>query len=131
MNDEELLARQREDEKIDQLLGTLLRWGVLFAAFVAFAGGVLFLSQHGGEAAGHGVFRGEPAELRSVRAIVAGAFHANSASLIQLGLLCLIATPIARVVMSLFAFVRQRDWTYVVVTGIVLTVLGYSLLAGH
>jgi uncharacterized membrane protein len=45
--------------------------------------------------------------------------------------LVLIATPIARVAFSLFAFLWQRDWTYVVVTVIVLGLLVYSLLGGH
>jgi uncharacterized membrane protein len=51
--------------------------------------------------------------------------------LIQLGLLILIATPIARVAFSVVAFLYQRDWTYVVVTLIVLGLLVYSLLGGH
>ena len=37
-------------------------------------------------------------------------------ALIQLGLLLLIATPVARVAFSVFAFERQRDWTYVGIT---------------
>ena len=41
----------------------------------------------------------------------------------QLGLLLLIATPIARVVFSIFGFMRQRDWLYVGVTATVLALL--------
>ena len=44
-------------------------------------------------------------------------------ALIQLGLLLLIATPVARVAFSVFAFERQRDWTYVGITLFVLAVL--------
>jgi len=43
----------------------------------------------------------------------------------------LIATPIARVVFSLLAFLWQRDWTYVMVTAIVLGLLVYSLFGRH
>jgi uncharacterized membrane protein len=46
-----------------------------------------------------------------------------------LGLLFLIATPIARVVFSIVGFMRQRDWLYVAVTAAVLALLAYSLLA--
>jgi uncharacterized membrane protein len=52
------------------------------------------------------------------------------ASVIQLGLLLLIATPVARVAMSLVAFILQRDRVYVVVTLIVLAVLIFSLTGG-
>ena len=50
--------------------------------------------------------------------------------LIQLGLLFLIATPIARVVFSVVGFLRQRDWTYVGITLVVLALLSYSLASG-
>jgi uncharacterized membrane protein len=131
MSDDELLARNRADEKVDQLLGTLLRYGVLLAALVGFLGGVLYLAQHGGTSADHSVFRGEPPELRSVRGVVGAALRGRGDALIQLGLLCLIATPVARVLMSLVAFLRQRDWAYVVITAIVLSVLAYSLFLGN
>ncbi|WP_298916730.1 DUF1634 domain-containing protein [uncultured Nostoc sp.] len=48
--------------------------------------------------------------------------------IIQFGLLLLIATPIARVIFSLFAFVRERDLTYIIVTLIVLTEFIYSFV---
>jgi uncharacterized membrane protein len=51
--------------------------------------------------------------------------------IIQLGLLLLIATPIARVALSVVAFAIQRDRLYVVATLVVLAVLMYSLTGGH
>ena len=48
--------------------------------------------------------------------------------LIQTGLLVLIATPVARVAFSAFAFAAQGDRAYVVITLVVLAVLGFSLL---
>ncbi|WP_414859199.1 DUF1634 domain-containing protein [Nostoc sp. KVJ3] len=49
----------------------------------------------------------------------------------QLGLLLLIATPVMRVVFSLLAFVRLKDYTYVIVTLIVLAGLIYSLIGEY
>jgi uncharacterized membrane protein len=54
--------------------------------------------------------------------------HERGRSLIQLGLLLLIATPIARVVFSIVGFAIERDRMYVAFTLIVLAVLLYSLL---
>jgi uncharacterized membrane protein len=51
----------------------------------------------------------------------------HSRGLIQLGLLLLIATPVARVAFSVLAFAEQRDWLYVSITLVVLAVLVYSL----
>ena len=55
----------------------------------------------------------------------------QGSALIQLGLLVLIATPIARVILSVFVFLYERDWPYVFITLVVLGILLYSLLAGY
>ena len=124
-------SRERwTDDRVDQLLGNLLRIGVIVATIVAVIGGVLFLSQHGLEDAGGDVFRGEPPELRSVGAIIGGALALRADAIIQLGLVLLIATPVARVAMSLVAFILQRDRVYIVVTTIVLALLIFSLTGG-
>jgi uncharacterized membrane protein len=49
---------------------------------------------------------------------------------VQLGVLLLIATPVARVAFSALAFARQRDYTYVALTLFVLAVLLCSLFVG-
>ncbi len=59
--------------------------------------------------------------------IVHFAFSGNPLAIMQLGLLLLIATPIARVVFSVLAFAREGDRMYVAFTLIVLAVLLYSL----
>jgi uncharacterized membrane protein len=116
------------DQRMEILLGNVLRFGVLSAGFVVLAGAVLFLAHHGSEPASFHVFRGEPTDLRSVGGIIGDSVDLQGSGLIQLGLLLLIATPIARVVMSAVMFATERDWRYVTFTLIVLTVLMYSLL---
>ncbi len=123
-------ARRVSDEQVDQLLGNLLRLGVILATIVAAIGGVLHLARHGSEPPGHHVFASEPPYLRSVGGIVRGALALQSDAIVQLGLLLLIATPVARVAMSLVAFILQRDRVYVVVTSIVLALLLFSLSGG-
>jgi uncharacterized membrane protein len=123
-------TRGWNDDEVDQLLGNLLRIGVIIATSVAALGGALYVAQHGLDPADHRVFHGEPAELRHVGAIVRGALGLHTAAIIQLGLVLLIATPVARVAMSLVAFILQRDRVYVVVTSIVLALLIFSLTGG-
>jgi uncharacterized membrane protein len=120
------------DEQVEQVVGNLLRLGVVVSALVVFAGGVLFLARHGRERVeDRHEFKGEPEEFRKPGLIVQAAARGRSQGLIQLGLLLLIATPVARVVFSAFAFLRQRDYTYVAITLLVLAVLLYSLFSGH
>ena len=52
----------------------------------------------------------------------------NGRGIIQLGLLFLIATPVARVIFSILGFAAERDRMYVVFTVIVLAVLLFSLV---
>lgn len=119
------------DERLDQILGNVLRFGVLLAAAVVLMGAVVYLIRHGTEEMpSYREFRGEPEKYGHLSTIVADAAAVHGRGIIQLGLLILIATPIARVVFSVFAFAAQRDSTYVVVTLVVLAVLVYSLLSG-
>lgn len=120
----------RQDERMDQIMAVLLRTGVLLAAGLVFIGGVIFLMRHTTPATNYRVFQGEPQELRTIPGILREAANLHGRGLIQLGLLLLIATPVARVLFSVFAFVYEKDWIYVTVTVIVLAFLSYSLFGG-
>ena len=118
------------DHAIQLAIGRLLQLGVMVAAVVTTAGGALLLIQHGGEPVAHQTFRGEPAALVSIIGIVRGALAFNGDAIAQLGLLLLIATPVARVAFTLVAFALQGDRKYVVITSIVLALLVYALVFG-
>lgn len=109
-------------------LGIVLRGGVLLAASVVLLGGIVYLAHHASTNPSYRQFEGEPRDLRSIPAVVAGAFEFHGRSVIQLGVLLLIATPIARVLFSLVEFALEKNWMYVVITGVVLALLGYSLV---
>jgi uncharacterized membrane protein len=119
------------DEQMEQFVGNLLRAGVMASAFLVLLGGILYLINSGAALPDYRVFRGEPAQLRGIWGILTDAFSFHTGGIIQLGLLVLIATPIARVAFSLVAFALQRDRIYVIVTLIVLAVLLYSLTGGR
>jgi uncharacterized membrane protein len=118
------------EEKIEQRVGNLLRIGVLLAASIALLGGIAYLAEHGGSRPDYSTFRGEPSSLHTLHGIFAGALSLQTPAIVQFGIILLIATPIARVLLTLLAFALRRDWMYVVISGIVLGVLGYSLLVG-
>jgi len=119
------------DQQVEEIVGNLLRGGVIFAAIVVLVGGFIYLVRYGGTAPDYRVFHGEPVDLRCVSGIVTDALELRSRGIIQLGLLLLVATPVARVVFSVFAFAQQHDLTYVIITSIVLAILLYSLTSGY
>lgn len=114
------------DQRIEELISYLLIAGVLLSALLVLAGGIVYLARHGGEAAAYGTFRGEPEELRTIRGLFAMDSLRHGRGLIQLGLVLLILTPIARVAFALVGFARERDRLYVLISGIVLALLLYS-----
>jgi uncharacterized membrane protein len=124
-------ARGWTDQRTELVIGDLLRWGVILSALVVVLGGTVYLVRHGMEPPSYGVFRGEPRNLRNVEGILGQVRAWRGRGIIQLGLLLLIATPVARVAFSVVAFALERDRLYVGITLIVLAVLAFSLAGGH
>lgn len=116
------------DQRVENIIGTLLRVGVLTSAFIVFFGGAIYLARHGSSTVDYRIFQGEPADYRQISGIVQEAFHLRGRGIIQLGLLLLIATPIARVIFALFGFAAEKDRMYAWFSAIVLAILLYSLL---
>jgi uncharacterized membrane protein len=115
------------DERVDRLIGHLLRAGVLISAAVVIAGGCVYLARHGQEPPDRRTFHGEPAELSHPLSIVRAALAGDDRGVIALGLLLLIATPVARVALAAYGFLREHDRLYTAVAMFVLIVLLVSL----
>ncbi len=118
------------DAGIDELIGGLLRVGVVVSSLIVLIGGGLYLKRHGSQLPNYRMFYGEPSELRNVLGIMKEASSFSGRGIIQFGLLLLIATPVMRVAFAVAAFILQRDRIYVAVTLIVLSVLLFSLAGG-
>ena len=115
------------DQGLEIMVGRLLRAGVLTSALVVLAGGCWWLGDAGGSMPSYHRFHGVPDELRHVSGLVASLARPRADAVIQLGLLLLIATPVARVALALMGFALERDPAYVIITLIVLGVLVYSM----
>ena len=117
------LSEKWTDHHVEGLIGNLLRAGVIMSSAVVVLGGVIYLVRHGLSAPQYHDFVGVPADLRTLSGIVKDTLALRGRGIIQLGLLLLIATPVARVAFSIAAFAIQRDRLYVVITLIVLAIL--------
>jgi uncharacterized membrane protein len=122
-----LQDREWYEQRTEIVIAYLLRAGVLTAATVVIAGAVLYLGAHPAARVDYRTFHAVPDALRTVHGIVHAAFTGDSRSIMQLGLLVLVATPIVRVMFSVAAFAIEGDRMYVIFTMFVLTVLLYSL----
>jgi uncharacterized membrane protein len=124
-------SNQWSDQRLEVIISVLLRTGVLIAAAVVLLGGICFLSKHGSEQPEYHVFHATANTYRSISGVIHGVGPSDCQAVIQLGLLLLILTPVARVAFSLAGFAFERDGTYVVLTFLVLGILIYSLAGPH
>jgi uncharacterized membrane protein len=115
------------DELVDNVISVLLRTGVILSGIIVLIGGIMYLIQYRHLQPDYHAFRGEPTTLRHLGSILHGVATFHSRSWMQLGLLVLVATPVARVAFSIFAFFKERDRTYMALTCVVLLILLYGL----
>lgn len=129
-----------QDQRLELAIAILLRIGVIAAAVLVAIGGVLALRHPEAPVPNYHVFHA-PGEQSSAIATgtaihsISGIFrqlrNGSGASIIALGLLVLIATPIARVIFAVVGFARERDILYTVISLIVLAILAFSLIHGR
>ncbi len=124
----------KDPNSMNKLLGVVLRFGVVLSGAIVAIGTILFVANHSLDDTSaylaynpalipHGNF---PVSLTS---ITIGLGSLDPFSVIALGFLVLLATPVARVALSLFLFAAEKDRLYVYLTAAVLAILLFSMLA--
>ena len=120
------MAIKIHDSDLKNIIGQLLRYGVLSASVIVLTGGIAYLVRHGGQTPQYHDFRGEPDKMRQPALMWQAMLHGEGRALIQIGLLVLIATPIARIVFSIFGYMLEKDYLYAVITAFVLLVIVWN-----
>ena len=118
-----LNKRKMQDADLERIIGNLLRYGVLASSIVVLAGGIVYLVRHGGQYPQYHEFKGEPDKMRNPLLAWKAVWRGEGRPLIILGLLILIATPIARIIFSIAGYLLEKDYLYAVLTVIVLLVI--------
>lgn len=123
-------VHEQGDRRMEMIIGTLLRLGVMLAGSVVFFGAVVYLIRNGtGILPDYKSFHGETVQLSTVKGILSGCLEFRGRAIIQLGVLLLIATPVARVAFAVVAFAFEKDKLYVCLTLVVLAILMFSLMS--
>ena len=118
------------DSQMDSAIANMLRFGISLAATLMLLGGWFYLQHPTMQPSDYAHFHGSSVDLHNLGKVLTGSRLADSTSVLELGIVLLIATPIARVVLCVVDFARQRDKLYVAISLGVLLVLGYSLFRG-
>jgi uncharacterized membrane protein len=123
----------KNPEEISQVLGNTLQVGVILSAVVITIGVILFLTQKANanmnyylsyfpDKVPHGNFQVD------LPGVLNGLLVLNPSSVIELGLLILLATPVMRVFLSIFLFYFNGEMKYVYITLAVFLILLFSIL---
>ena len=123
-----------DPEEMNVVISKVLRYGVLLSSAVIVAGTIILLGADAFSPAGsylvyspnqvpHGAF---PVSLG---ALASGLAALSPFAVIELGILLLLATPVSRVLFSIFLFAAERNRTYVYITTAVLLLLLFSMIA--
>ena len=122
-----------KDKDISHIIGYILRYGVYLSMSVAFVGGVFYLYRHGHEInlfQNKGFVEKDENIAQLFKSTFNGIVGGHGYYIIELGILLLIATPLSRVIFSLFAFKLEGDKLYVLLTFIVLLIIIVSIVTG-
>lgn len=125
-----------QERDMELFLGKFLRFGVMLSCAITLIGGIFYLYQQGGILPDYSPtseilpFKGVEQNLRSISAVLQGIMVLDGASIIQFGVIVLIATPVIRVAISAIAFLIEKDYMYVIITLIVLVIIIANMLLG-
>ncbi len=118
-----LFKKNITDADLEKFIGQLLRFGVILSSVIVAAGGVVYLYRHGRELPSYHVFKGEPEKMKSIVPLFQAIGRGEARPLVQLGLFVLVATPILRIFFSVFGYLLEKDYLYVAITALVLSVI--------
>lgn len=124
----------RDPEWVETLISNLLRIGVTVSVAIVLAG-IIFTFVHHPEyfssrpALGH-LIDAKRDYTSSIPAVLRGVATQRGQAIAMLGILLLIATPVARVAVSIAIFIVERDRLYIAMTSVVLFLLLLSFVLG-
>jgi uncharacterized membrane protein len=116
-------SSEKRVSQVEVTISRVLRAGVLLSGGIISLGMLDLSLLHHGHA-------GTQAAPKSLAGIWFGLAHADPSSIVVVGLLLLVATPVIRVAVSMIAFAVSHDLLYVGITSLVLAILLFSFLSG-
>jgi uncharacterized membrane protein len=123
----------KDPESMNLVIGKVLRYGVILSGLIVILGTIgLVVSNGTSETGGYLAYNPSTVPHDGINVSPAGLLHGlvtfSAFSWIEFGVVLLIATPVARVLISVFLFAAERDRLYVLITAVVLVLLLFSIL---
>ncbi|RQP10218.1 MAG: DUF1634 domain-containing protein [Chryseobacterium sp.] len=117
-----------KDRDLNQMVGNLLRAGVLLSVLVAVIGATLLAVK--GELS-LPVSYGQPAETENrFVSFWSELITGEPVAVLELGILILLFTPVMRVIFAIIGYAREKDYLYVAISTVVLAIIIGSIALG-
>lgn len=114
-----------KDKTTEEIMSYLLTTGMLVALFFVIMGGLLYLWQHGSEPFNANWLQ-STSTYTSLSEIGVGLAKSAPLAIVQLGVIILVFTQIARVVLLLGFYTAIRDYAFALMSLFILLVICYS-----
>ncbi|MBK0040311.1 DUF1634 domain-containing protein [Leuconostoc pseudomesenteroides] len=119
------MSTNQTEKDLERQIGIVLRIGVIIAVVVMILGFACYLIN----SAKTGYFHNR--YPRQLAQIVSGSLHFQAGAIMMLGLFLLILTPVLRIIASIYAFTKVKDWRYVCITVAVFIILLVAMFIGQ
>jgi uncharacterized membrane protein len=117
--------KDQQSRDVQVWIARLLRTGMIVSMLIVTAGLVAYLYSNGKMAVSYRQF--DSSRLFEPAAFFNALRQGESTAIIQLGVLLLMATPLARLILSLWAFLKQGDRLYALLSLLVLCIILFSM----
>ena len=130
MNHRDPVWNEYGEHEIEDRIARLTWAGVVASALVVVIGVVMQLVRAAPLAVPHAPGGISHSLGRVLGDVLRGVMRGEPPAIIQAGIILLIGTPWMRVALTLFLYLRQRDWVYTVICLILLAVMIAGLVIG-
>ena len=122
------MKRNLNDFDLNRSVGNLLRIGVLASVVTSLFGFIKLFTE--GFTMPKDYTSLEISEEHIWKNFWTSLLNFEGVAIIQLGILLLIFTPLVRILFALIGYIKEKDYTYVVISVIVLGIMLVSFLMG-
>ena len=114
--------------RTDRWLSYILLSGLTISLLFITIGTILFFLKNDHQPINQMMYSSNPNHLNTIYRILDHARQWDALAIIQLGILILIITPLMRVLTCLWIFLIEKDYLYIFLACIVLSILLYSVI---
>lgn len=115
-------------ERLEAAIGRFMAISVYLSAAILLFGAILLFMQKGTQIVNYATYHSEPVVLDSMVNIFYRALHFSATSVIELGIILLVAAQIMRVALTTWLFVRLKDYWFVIFSAVILVLLLSSII---